>query len=295
MPFVGLHPADRWLRQRFAERSWLLAELTAAMDAATPIRVLAPDPCTFGHTFEIAVHNDLSRVLPHVGELAAFPRRTARAFARLAGYRPPPETPRAPWPTWIRRNDDPAPRHRSQVPACALAVARGMPFACRSGPASTLRPMRASAGFRRMLLAVAAGQEPAHLAFMTGYDHAIRPLLRSWGAATASPVLPGKRTADLLVGRTIVEIKTGWLEDPDDLQHLVDQILGYGLLSQLTATRATHVAAYLARYGVVLRYPFHALAQRSASEPIDILEASQIYRSLQDIGEVTVSWSPACV
>ena len=99
-----------------------------------------------------------------------------------------------------------------------------------------------------MLLTVAVGQEPAFLAFLAGYDYAIRPLLRSWGAAIASPVLPGERTADLLVGRTIVEIKTGWLAELDDLQHLVDQLLGYGLLSQLTAGPATHVAAYLARY-----------------------------------------------
>ena len=134
------------MRPRFAERSWLLAELTAVMDAGTPIRMLPPDPCCFGRTFEIAVHNDLGRVLPHVGELAAFPRRTARAFARLAGYRPPPGTPRAPWPTWIRRGDDPIRHHRSHIPPCALAVARGMPFECRSGPASTLRPTRATDG-----------------------------------------------------------------------------------------------------------------------------------------------------
>jgi hypothetical protein len=78
---------------------------------------------------------------------------------------------------------------------------------------------------------------------MTAYDHAIRPVLHTLGPAVAAPPLPGGRTADLLVGRTIVEIKTAWLTHRNDHENLIDQMLAYGLLSQLTDPPATHVAA----------------------------------------------------
>jgi hypothetical protein len=64
------------------------------------------------------------------------------------------------------------------------------------------------------------------------------------------------------------------LADPDDLHKLVDQMLGYGLLSQLTDRPATHVAAYLARYAILIEYPVPALARRCATTPTALTEAA---------------------
>jgi hypothetical protein len=117
---------------------------------------------------------------------------------------------------------------------------------------------------------------------MASYDHKVRPVLLGLGRAIASPSLPGRRTADLQIGRTIIEIKASWLDDADDRQRLYDQLLGYGLLSQLTRCPASHVAAYLAQYGIIRRFPFPELFHRCACRPIDIMEAAWTYYRLHE-------------
>jgi hypothetical protein len=277
MLFCSPGAAHRWLRTTFAHRAWLLDELAEAIVARPPIRVSMPDACTFGCAFEAAVHYDLSDVLPHVHELSAFPRTMARELARLGGYGPPPGEPHTPWPSWVRRGGAPVPRRRLHHLANAISLFRDVYYRVGNRTATASRAILAIPSLRDYMLDFAARQEPAFLAFMASYDEAIRPALRALGPITAAPVLPGGRVADLQAGRTLVEVKTGWLTHRNDQENLIDQLLAYGLLSQVAVQPASHVAVYLARYEMLRAYPFHELAQRCAGSRLDVLEAADTY------------------
>jgi hypothetical protein len=77
-----------------------------------------------------------------------------------------------------------------------------------------------------------------------------------------------------------VEIKTGWLAHRNDQEKLIDQLLAYGLLSQMTEGPATDVAAYLARYETLQRYSLHELAQQCAGGRLNVLEAARTYLAM---------------
>jgi hypothetical protein len=160
------------------------------MDEHPPIRVPTPDACTFGYAFEMAIHYDLSAPLPHVRELRAFPRTIARGFAGLAGYRPPPGAPHAPWLTWVRRSAEPVARHRLHYPVSALSFYRNVYYRVGDRTAVASRAVIGGPLFRGYQLRFAAAQEPAFLAFMASYDRAVHPVLRALGPATAAPMLP---------------------------------------------------------------------------------------------------------
>jgi hypothetical protein len=117
------------------------------VEPSVAIRVVAPNPWAFGHTFEIAVQFDLCVALPLVDRLALLPRTLARQTARLAGYRAPSDQWHAPWPTWRRRDQQPVARHRLHCAASLLGffedvlykVGGRSPIDCRRLIASTSR------------------------------------------------------------------------------------------------------------------------------------------------------------
>jgi hypothetical protein len=99
---------------------------------------------------------------------------------------------------------------------------------------------------------------PAWRAYWASYTGALRDVLRSYGLAVAAPVLlDGRRRADLITGSTLVELKTGRLDDPGYVNSLIDQLLTYSLLAMHDGYRITHVALYAARYELLVRYPLH--------------------------------------
>jgi len=153
--------------------------------------------------------------------------------------------------------------HRLHLPAYTLSfLANFFKPPQRGTTATNTRTFLWEPGMRKSVLTGAAVEEPAFTAFMDSYATVARPALERYGWVPAAPQLPGARTADLRAGRTIVEVKTGWLTGDDEPDRLVDQLLGYGLLSQLTNQPARYVAAYLARYETIRRYRFDNLATR---------------------------------
>lgn len=278
-------PADRWLRQAFADRSWLDASITAERDRREPIRVIAPNPTNFGLTFEVAVQFDQCRRLPRLRDLHMFPAQTAGEIARSLAFGPTAGAPDAPWFTWRRFREQPVDRAELHRAASCVAVYLSLIGKSRDLAVPDARQILGGLYLSDPHLRYAAAEAPAFCALISRYDRFIRSVIGGLGPVFAAPSLPGGRTADLVAGRTIIEIKTGWLEKPDDVRQLLDQLLGYGLLSLCTSRPATHVAAYLARYGALLRFPLRRLLNRCATHPIDLIEAAHHYRDLHLTGD----------
>jgi hypothetical protein len=283
VPNYDLYSADRWLRQQFTRRDWILDQIKQIIADQPPLLMSTTAPCVFGWTFEYGLHFDLSIGLPHVDKLRAFPRSAARVFAGLAGYGPPTGDPHAPWPTWTRRCGRQPSWHRMHLPAYTLSFLGNFfkPPQCGTH-ASDTRTFLWAPGMRDSVLARAAVEEAVFTAFMDSYATVARPVLDWWGRVTPALQLPGGRTADLRAGRTIVEVKTGWLTGDDEPDRLIDQLLGYGLLSQLTDQPARYVAAYLARYETLRRYRFDDLAARCLRTRADTTAMAREYLALHE-------------
>jgi hypothetical protein len=70
----------------------------------------------------------------------------------------------------------------------------------------------------------------------------------------AVELVPQRAYADLIAGRTLVEIKTGHM-DVDSIIVAIDQVLRYVLLDTSETRQLTHIAIYLARAGLLYRQP----------------------------------------
>jgi hypothetical protein len=114
---------------------------------------------------------------------------------------------------------------------------------------------------------------PTFKEFWASYVGGFRAALLGYGPVTAAPVLlDGLRVADLIAGTTIVELKTGHLDEEHRFHDLIDQVLTYALLAPLSGYPVTAVVVYLARYHVLARYPVDAFLADLAGEAVDITE-----------------------
>ena len=105
----------------------------------------------------------------------------------------------------------------------------------------------------------------------TSYTTGFHTALRSYGPATAHlSLLDGLRHADLLLGSTVLEVKSGRLDLNAYLDQLIKQMLTYALLAHHDGHPVTHVAVYGIRYQRLLRYPIQLLLNWLAGTPIDI-------------------------
>jgi hypothetical protein len=79
-------------------------------------------------------------------------------------------------------------------------------------------------------------------------------VLRSYGTAAADvSLLGGRRRADFLLGATVLEVKSGWLDQRACLDRLIKQMITYALLAHHDGYPVTHVAVYAVRYQRLLR------------------------------------------
>jgi hypothetical protein len=108
-------------------------------------------------------------------------------------------------------------------------------------------------------------------AFWLSYISGFQRGLRSYGPATAHlPLLDGHRCADFLLGTTLLEVKSGRLDQDHYLDDLIKQVLTYALLAHHDGHHLTHVAVYVARYQRLLRYPIPGLTNRLAGAPLNL-------------------------
>ncbi|WP_224404122.1 hypothetical protein [Pseudonocardia sp. ICBG1034] len=100
----------------------------------------------------------------------------------------------------------------------------------------------------------------------------------------ASPVLvPHWAEADLLVGDTLVEVKTVLRADqPARIARWVWQLLGYAWLDTGDRWKARHLAFYLARHGVTLRWPLAELETLLVGDPSRVAQVRDEFRRLAE-------------
>ena len=108
--------------------------------------------------------------------------------------------------------------------------------------------------------------------------------LRSYGTATAKVLLlNGLRQADFFVGTTILEVKSGRLDQDLYVLQLINQMISYALLARFDGYPVTHVAAYAIRYQRLLRFRIEPFLARLADRRLDLGKASAEFASiLQD-------------
>lgn len=100
----------------------------------------------------------------------------------------------------------------------------------------------------------------------------------------ASPVLvPHWAEADLLVGETLVEVKTVLRADqPARVARWVWQLLGYAWLDRGDRWKVRHLAFYLARHGVTLRWSLEELETLLVGDPSRIADVREEFRGLAE-------------
>ncbi|WP_041763361.1 hypothetical protein [Pseudonocardia dioxanivorans] len=98
----------------------------------------------------------------------------------------------------------------------------------------------------------------------------------------ASPLLvPHWAEADLLVGDTLVEVKTvARAEQPARIARWCWQLLGYTWLDDADRWQIRRVALYLARHGVTVVWPVAELEARLVGDPGRVAQARHAFRRL---------------
>jgi hypothetical protein len=269
-------PVTAWLARTFPNRDQWLGRLLSSVAAGEPITVSRPAPTLFGYAFEYAVGLDLAAADPYPDLLAAIPPQHKTWLLTAAGYDPEAGTER-----WLRRVATPVGRHHmAHLHAAAWYLAFLEDPLYRVGRTDPERSRRAVDSLMKDVsipLRTFRAGAPAMLAFWRSYLAGTREALRRLGPVVTGPVLyPRYAAADLLAGSALIEIKTGWVDEQSACK-LLDQLLAYALLAPSAGHRVTSVAAYLARYRVLIHQPLDTLAGELAGRPIDIAAAADAF------------------
>jgi hypothetical protein len=120
---------------------------------------------------------------------------------------------------------------------------------------------------------VAATETPAFRAFWRAHLAGPRETLRTLGPVRAAdvPFRGGRRMGDLTAGTSMVEIKTGRIEDQQPAEAVL-QAIEYALLTEAEGYDVSDVVLYLARYGLVVRTPPQELADDLAGYRINLAD-----------------------
>jgi hypothetical protein len=94
----------------------------------------------------------------------------------------------------------------------------------------------------------------------------------------AGSVELGGADADLILGRTLIDLKTTKKGKPG--RALYWQIVGYALADYTNEYDIDRVGFYFARYGSVVSWPLDDLLQRLAGKPVDIEETRAEFKKL---------------
>ncbi|MEV0154260.1 hypothetical protein AB0H57_11035 [Micromonospora sp. NPDC050686] len=127
--------------------------------------------------------------------------------------------------------------------------------------------------------------------YWRSYCGGFREALRSYGPADPAPaLLGGYRHADLIMGSTVGEVKTGRMDQPEYVDALFTQLLTYILLACHDGRPINDVVVYLARYGVLIRYLGQDLLEETAGRQADAVaagsELAAVIRASETLGGV---------
>jgi hypothetical protein len=286
--------AHEWLAEAYPHRDRLRGEIARRVARCAAITANPPDKSFLGLAFEHALGLDLAVQPPYRPLLECLDEVQARRLLRLAGYHPPSADPTAVLPEWRNLPSSTCP---ARLFTAAASLAHLHQFVHQHGRSS---PGTLAAGLRVPLRHVEVihqihrdmwATRPAFRAYWTSYTASARTALRSYGQVVAAPaLLGGHRHADLIAGNTVVEIKTGRLDLPDYINQLIDQLLTYGLLALHDLQPTTHIAAYLARYELLIRYPIPDLLNELAGAPVHTPAAATRLATVIRASEPPVAW-----
>ena len=275
---TGIHgsspdPIDAWLARTFPYERVLSAEIVADLRRCPVLPVDPPNKSFFGNVVEVAIGLDLCDQSPYLRLLRCLDHQCAVRLLSMAGYRPTTDILTA-YDTWRHTASTPHPAH------IFTAASRLAHVHCLLNDLDTRRPDVDDVA--RLLLRRYPSlldnrpDEPFHTrrafrAVWSSYTSGFHTALRSYGRATAQlSLLDGYRHADFLLGATLLEVKSGRLDEGTYVGDLIHQILTYALLAHHDGHPVTHIAVYAARYQRLLRYRIQKLANRLADAPVDL-------------------------
>jgi hypothetical protein len=264
-------PAEAWLNRTFPLRHGFCAEIGADLRSHTLIPVDVAYKSFLGDLMERAIGLSLCGQPPYLNLFHLLGDKRAARLLRLAGYDKAGAVP-TPADVFLvayrlaQVNQLLNPRWGGRVDPEAIAcLLRRHPDALPRHCGET--------NFEWL----------AFEELWASYSGGFRATLRSYGDAIAQvPLLGGRRHADFLVGRTVLEVKSGRLDRETYILQLINQLIGYGLLAHFNGHTVTHVAVYAVRYQRVLRFRIEPLLTRLAGRRLSLDTASADFAEAVD-------------
>lgn len=258
-----MSPAEAWLNRTLPLRHGFCAEIGLDLRSHTPIPVDVADKSFFGDLMERAIGLSLCGQPPYLNLFRLLGDDRAAQLLRLVGYEKAGAAPTAANVFLVayrlaQVNQLLNPRWGGRVdPEVIARLLRRHPEALPRHIGET--------NFDRLAF------EELWASYRGGFHAA----LRSYGDAIAQvPLLGGQRHADFLVGRTVLEVKSGRLDPDAYILQLINQLIGYALLAHFDGHAVTHVAVYAIRYQRLLRFRIEPLLTRLAGRRLDLDPAS---------------------
>lgn len=275
----GWHPITAHLMTCFGQRDALAARWHADIDALAPVgEVLDADLAAhLGDAFELCVLADLAGIPPHAGFFNALDPGIAAGFLGRAGFEPaaaqetdPVRVPAAQGIRWRKKRDHAllTSEETDEFLEWAWVLISQLDsyrYQAWDLDEDSLRrhlttlhgalgPGRAGGGYLRPL--------------WEAYLERGRRRLQSLGTmAVAEPeFIPGWARGDLILGTTLIDIKTGWYVT-DQLDYCLNQLLGYVLLDHSGKYTIDQIGIYLARYAATITWTLSALVPELSGQP----------------------------
>jgi hypothetical protein len=283
MPTNPKSPAESWLNRNFPQQHALCAEIRTDLRSHTPIPVDVTDKSFLGNLMEYAIGLSLCDRPPYLDRFRLLGEDRAARLLGRAGYQTDGTADRNSW--WrVALTPAPAGMFLAAYRLAQVNEFLNQRWGGRPDPEMVARILE-----RHPYALPRHGSETnfERLAFddlWTSYTGGFCAALRSYGTATAQvPLLDGLRQADFFIGTTILEIKSGRLDQDLYLVQLINQMISYSLLAHFDGHPVTHIAAYAIRYQRLLRFRIEPFRTRLAGRRLDMDKASAEFASvLQD-------------
>jgi hypothetical protein len=287
----GSHPITVHLMTCFGQRDALTARWHADVDALAPVgEVLDADLAAhLGDAFELCGLVDFAGIPPHAGFFNALDPGIAAGFLGRAGFEPaaaqetdPVRVPAAQVIRWRKKPNQAL--LTSEETDQFLAQAWNL--------VSLLDSYRHQVwdldedSLRRYLTTLHSGGYLRPL--WEAYLERGRRQLQSLGTmAAAEPEFsPGWARGDLILGSTLIDIKTGWYVT-DQLDYCLNQLLGYVLLDRSGKYAIDQIGIYLARYAATITWPLSTLLPELSGQPS--VDLGQIRKDFAEVCQPSIA------
>ncbi|WP_121684615.1 hypothetical protein [Micromonospora sp. BL1] len=275
-------PVDAWFAETFPQQDLLRAEIAAELGRCPVLLTDPPNKSYFGHVVELAIGLALCDQSPYPRLFHCLGPGIATRLLTMAGYQPTVAGAGAGAGAAgydARRRSDPVvhPAHlftaASRLAHVRILLNKFDRHDCDAVP-NTRYVLEQYPHLLHGLPRETYQTRRAFRAVWSSYCGGFHGALRSYGPATTQlSLLNGHRHADFLLGTTVLELKSGRLDEDRYLDELIRQILTYALLAHHDGHHVTHVAVYATRYQRLLRYRLDELTNQLAGNPIDLTAA----------------------